>query len=120
MRIPQVLVVAVLGIGLLGGCSPAGVATVLTTQDTVTADAEARTALMNASVTATTYFISTPEAQTVTVDQLGLRPGSSDLALHVSSPDAFCFDTTSASGTVFKATGVGGLSEGACAEGVDY
>ncbi|GAB3606018.1 hypothetical protein GCM10027413_14270 [Conyzicola nivalis] len=120
MRIPQVLVIAVLGVGVLGGCSSVDVATALTTRDTVAADAEAKAALMNATVTATAYFISTPDAQTVTVDELGLQPGRSDISLHVSSPEDFCFDTTSASGSVFKATGAGGAGEGACVAGVDY
>jgi hypothetical protein len=120
MRIPQVLVIAVLGSVLLGGCSPAGMAASLDSRQAVTADAEAKATLMNATVTATTYFISTPGEQTVTLDELALQPGQSDLALHVSSAESFCFDTTSASGTVFKATGAGATGEGACVEGVDY
>jgi hypothetical protein len=120
MRIPQVLVIAVLGVVLLGGCSPAGMAAALDSRQAVTADAEARSVLMNATVTATAYFISTPEAQTATIGELGLLPGQTDLALHISSAEAFCFDTTSASGTVFKATGAGSTGEGACVAGIDY
>jgi hypothetical protein len=82
-----------------------------------------RSAISNAKIALVAFFVSNPDQDTVTVDQLaeyGYGMGGVPVRLHVSAPDDFCVDAVAASGAKFKATLSSSVEGGVCVEGEDY
>jgi len=110
-------------VAVLSGCTPGIPAPPDGEEIAGAGESATKSAIGNAKIAAVAFFVSNPDQQSVSAEQLvefGYGVGGVPVELHVTAPDQFCVDAVAASGAKFKATLESSIEEGPCIAGEDY